>query len=102
MTTVEKKWAKYDLSGDGDLTQDELDRAKVLLDLELKEEKARAHKKMAQFSMILIVSYIVLIITPVIPDARADLLASMSDIFFITMGSVVGMFMGATAYMSRK
>jgi hypothetical protein len=39
---------------------------------------------------------------PFVPEARLATLASLSDMLFLSQASVIGMFFGATAYMSKN
>lgn len=93
---------KYDLEGDGNISDEDIERRIRITELERKEEKAEAHKQIAVSCVFMIIGYIVLITLPIVPDARAEIIASMSDMFFITMGTIIGTFMGVTAYMSRN
>ena len=39
---------------------------------------------------------------PFIPDSRLDTLAALSDMLFLSQASIVGLYFGASAYMSRR
>ena len=84
------------------LTAEEIEKEKELLELELREEKADSQKFMAWIAMISMLVYALLPLVPGINNKRLDTLASFSDIFFLSMASIIGMFFGATAYMTRK
>lgn len=96
------KYEQYDIDGDGVVTDDEMQRSNEMLELELREEKAEAQKRMAWVAMGSMVGFALLPVLPFVPEARLATLASLSDMLFLSQASVVGMYFGAQAYMSRK
>ena len=95
-------WDRFDTDGDGTITDEEIARGIELLELELREEKSDAQRKMAWLAMYSMCIYALLPLMPFIPEARLATLASLSDMLFLSQASVIGMFFGATAYMSKK
>ena len=95
-------WERFDTDGDGTITDEEISRGKEMLELELREEKSDAQRKMAWVAIISMCVFAVLPLMPFIPEARLSTLASLSDMLFLSQASVVGMFFGATAYRSKK
>ena len=95
-------WDRFDTDGDGTITDEEIARGKEMLELELREEKSDAQRKMAWVAMISMCVYAVLPLMPFVPEARLATLASLSDMLFLSQASVIGMFFGATAYMSKS
>ena len=95
-------WERFDTDGDGTITDEEISRGKEMLELELREEKSDAQRKMAWVAIISMCVFAALPLMPFIPEARLSTLASLSDMLFLSQASVVGMFFGATAYMSKK
>ena len=51
------KYAKYDIDGDGEVTDQELERHQQVVELELREEKADSQKQMAWVAMISMVLF---------------------------------------------
>ena len=82
------------------MSDEELARAKEFTDMELREEKAEAQKKMAWVAIIAMCAYP--LISLLIPESKLQTWGSMSDIIFLSQASIVGMYFGAQAYMSRK
>jgi hypothetical protein len=104
----DSKYAKYDLDGDGIVTDDEMAMNKEMLELEKArdeieriEEKSEAQKKMAWIAMFSMLAFTVFLFLPIIPDSRVSALADLLGLFYIGQASVVGAYMGFTAYMSR-
>jgi len=95
-------WDRFDTDGDGTITDEEIARGKEMLELELREEKSDAQRKMAWVAMVSMCVYAVLPLMPFVSEARLATLASLSDMLFLSQASVIGMFFGASAYMSKS
>jgi len=99
----DSEYNKYDLDGDGIVTDEELATMKEIEEMEMQERKALAQRRMAWISMAaMIIFTFVLMVPGVVPESRLKLLADLSALFYIAMAGVVGAYMGMTAYMSRK
>ena len=96
------RYAEYDADGDGTVTDDELAKHQEMLQLELQEDKANSQRQMAWVAVISMCVFALLPLAPFIPDSRLDTLASISDMLFLSQASIVGLYFGATAYMSRR
>jgi hypothetical protein len=94
------RYKQYDADGDGTVTDEELSRASEMIEIELREEKAEAQKRMAWVAIVAMCAYP--LISLVIPDSKLNTWSSMSDMIFLSQASIVGMYFGAQAYMSRK
>jgi len=92
----------FDLNSDGVITDDEVKTTQSMIDIELREEKAEAQRKMAWVAVLSMVAFMLLPIMPFVPDNRLETLASLSDMLFLSQASIVGFYFGATAYMNRK
>lgn len=99
---ADSAYAQYDLNHDGVVSDEELARSKEMLELELREEKAEAQKRMAWVALGSMVVYMLLPLMPFVPTDRLETLASLSDMLFLSQASIVGLYFGAQAYMSRK
>jgi|TARA_R110000851_G_scaffold18651_3_gene58424 hypothetical protein len=99
----DSNYNKYDLDGDGVVSDTELDKITKLEEMELKEEKADAQRRMAWVSIIVMILFTTIIMIPgLIPETRLKLLGDLSSLFYISMAGIVGAYMGMTAYMSKK
>jgi|TARA_R110002153_G_scaffold163073_4_gene315669 hypothetical protein len=98
----DSRFAIYDLNHDGTVTDEEMAQAKEMLEMELREEKAEAQKRMAWVAVASMILFMLLPLVPFIPENRLQTLASLSDMLFLSQASIVGFYFGAQAYMSRK
>ena len=97
---AKSRYAQFDADGDGVVSDQELSRAGEMIELELREEKAEAQKKMAWVAIIAMCAYP--LISLVIPESKLETWGSMSDMIFLSQASIVGMYFGAQAYMARR
>ena len=93
------KYAKYDLDGDGEVTDEELERHQQLVELELREEKADSQRNMAWVAMISMVMFSIFLMLPMMPDSRVKALSDLLGLFYIAQASIVAAYFGATAFM---
>ena len=96
------RYAQYDLDGDGTVSDEELARNQELVEIELREEKADSQRRMAWVSLVSMVVFALLPLMPFVPESRLSTLASLSDMLFLSQASIVGLYFGATAYMSKS
>lgn len=92
---------EYDFNKDGEVSEEEKDRATHLLELELREEKAEAQKKISWIAMLSMLIVTALLLTPVIPTDRISAISDLLDMFYLAQASIIGFYFGATAYMSK-
>jgi len=96
------KYEEFDLDHDGVVTDAEIKRSQEMLEIELREEKSAAQKKMAWAAMLSMIAFSALLFAPIIPDSRVSALADLLGLFYIAQAGVVGAYMGVSAWMSRK
>jgi len=75
---------------------------KELLELELREEKSDAQKRMAWIAMASMLLFTMFLFSPLVSDSRVGVLGDILGIFYIAQAGVVGAYMGVTAWMARK
>ena len=97
---AKSRYAQFDADGDGVVSDQELSRAGEMIELELREEKAEAQKKMAWVAIIAMCAYP--LISLIIPESKLQTWGSMSDMIFLSQASIVGMYFGAQAYMAKR
>jgi hypothetical protein len=98
----DSKYDSFDLDGDGTVTDKEFELEQKMMEVERLEEKSEAQKKMAWIAMFSMLAFTIFLFLPIIPDSRVKALADLLGLFYIGQASVVGAYMGFTAYMSRK
>jgi len=96
------RYAQYDLDGDGIVTDEEMKKSTEMLELELREEKADAQKRMSWVALISMLVFTIVLFSPILSDNRVNALADLLGLFYIAQASIVGFYFGAQAYMSRK
>jgi hypothetical protein len=97
-----KKFKRFDVNRNGDLSPEEIMQANELLELELREEKADTQRRMAWVAMLSMLIFTICLFLPIIPDTRVQALADLLGLFYIAQAGVVGAYMGVTAWMSRS
>jgi hypothetical protein len=98
----DSRYNKYDADWDGTVDDDEIDNAQEMLELELREEKADAHRRMAWAAMISMIIFTVALFLPWVSESRVAALADLLGLFYIAQAGVVGAYMGVTAWMSKS
>ena len=95
-------WAKYDIDQDGTVSDEEMARAERMIELDLREEKQDSQRRIAWVAMASMVGFAILPLMPFVSESRLSTLSSLSDMLFLSQASIIGLYFGATAYMSRK
>tara|TARA_R110000824_G_scaffold165764_1_gene342347 strand:+ start:1475 stop:1846 length:372 start_codon:yes stop_codon:yes gene_type:complete len=103
------EYEKFDLDGDGVVSDDELAMQKEIHEMERLDSQAKhehkkqaAQRRMATISLIAMLIFTVVVMTPIIPESRVKLLGELSALFYISMAGIVGAYMGMTAWMANK
>ena len=76
--------------------------AQRITDLELREEKAEAQKKIAWMAMASMVVFTGVLFTSFVNVDRVNALSDLLGLFYIAQAGVVGAYMGVAAWMSRR
>ncbi len=95
-------YAKYDLDGDGEITDEELEQAKEIRETERDLRKSLAQLRMARYTLVGMGLFTAAMFTPWISIERIEALSEISNLFYISGAGIVGAYMGTTAWMSRK
>jgi hypothetical protein len=97
---VDTNYAKYDLDGDGEITDDELAHAKEIRQAEHELRKLRAQRRMATASLVAMGAFTTAMFF--VEIERVAALSDISNLFYISGAGIVGAYMGTTAWMSKK
>ena len=95
-------YAKYDLDGDGEITDEELEQAKEIRETERDLRKSLAQLRMARYTLVGMGLFTAAMFTPWSSIERIEALSEISYLFYISGAGIVGAYMGTTAWMSRK
>lgn len=93
---------RYDLNKDGEVTDEEMERATMMLELELKEEKSDTQRRMSWVAIASMIVFTIFLFSPFIKDTRVAALADLLGLFYIAQASIVGAYFGISGYMSSK
>jgi len=97
----ESKFNRFDIDGDGIVSDNELKKAEEMIEFENKDAKEDQLRKMAWTAMISMVVFTFFLFLPIITTERIAALASVLQMFYIAQAGVVATFFGATAYVSK-
>ena len=97
---ADTEYAKYDLDGDGEITDEELEHAKEIRETERDLRKHLAQLRMARITLIAMGAFTLAMFF--IPLDRLAALSDISNLFYISGAGIVGAYMGTTAWMNRK
>ena len=96
----ESIYAEYDEDGDGIVSDEELSHVSEIKKLEHDLRKQRAQRRMATASLVAMASFTIAMF--LVDLERVKALADISNLFYITGGGIVSVYMGASAYMNRN
>lgn len=93
---------KFDHDKDGIISEKDLQISEQLIKLQIDNQKDQNQVRMAWVAMLSMLVITLLLFSPFVPDSRILALRDLLDLFYVAQASVVGMFMGVKAYMTRK
>ena len=96
----QSKFAEYDTDGDGTVTDAEIAMAKEIKATEDASRKHLAQLRMARFTLVAMGVFTAAMFF--IPVERVEALSDISNLFYISGAGIVGAYMGATAWASKK
>jgi len=96
----DSKYNEYDLDGDGIVTDEELENAKVMKETETLLRKQLAQLRMARATLIAMGAFTLAMF--LIDIDRVKALSDISNLFYLSGAGIVGAYMGTTAWMSKK
>lgn len=93
---------KYDVDGDGEVTDNELQDMEKIEEIERQNRKQSAQRRMAWVAIWSMIVFTIVLFSPLVSDARVNALADLLGLFYIAQAGVVGAFMGVSAWMSKR
>jgi|TARA_R100001509_G_scaffold147525_1_gene104921 hypothetical protein len=94
------QYEKYDIDGDGVVSDDEFAHMAEIKRLEHDLRKQRAQRRMATASLVAMAAFTAAMFFVDLDRVKA--LADISNLFYITGGGIVAAYMGASAIMNRN
>tara|TARA_Y100000114_G_scaffold24979_1_gene20716 strand:+ start:85 stop:396 length:312 start_codon:yes stop_codon:yes gene_type:complete len=94
------EYEKYDLDGDGVVTDEELEQVREMRETDRDLRKSLAQLRMARYTLIGMGLFTVAMFA--MPIEKIEALSDISNLFYISGAGIVGAYMGTTAWMSRK
>jgi hypothetical protein len=98
----DSKYLKHDLDGDGIVTDDEIAREERMIRLENNDKMQDQQRMLCWVSSISSILLIVLVMSPVIPDTRVEMVTALLSTYVVANLGIVATFMGATAFTRSK
>lgn len=97
---ADSEYAKYDVDGDGIVSDEELAMSERLQQLDLLNEKADAQRNMCWLALLGMLLYpsLVVICDFLNLDKAADILGAMSSIYYVSVAGLVSVWFGAQAW----
>lgn len=96
------RFESLDLDSNGTVTDDELEKADRILEMEITSEKSDSQRRMAWVCLLSVLVLTVLLVSPAVAETRVDALSDLVGLFYISMAGVIGAHMGVQAWMSRR
>jgi len=99
----DSEFAKYDLNGDGVVSDEELAMEERMIDLENRDKREDAQRTMAWYALGGMLLYPVCVVISVVAgiDAAAKILGDMAGVYFIAVAGIVAAFFGAQALTNK-
>ena len=96
------QYEKFDLDGDGVVSDQELSRSEHMIRLENSDKMQDQQRMLCWVSSISSIILIVLAMSPVIPDARVEMVTALLSTYVVANLGIVATFMGTTAFTRSK
>lgn len=96
----DSRFEDYDFDNDGVVTDQEIERAKEIREFEDQSRKHLGQLRIARWTLIGMGAFTAGMF--VVPVDRIEALSDISNLFFISGAGIIGAFMGAQAWMSKK
>ena len=96
------QYEQFDLDGDGIVSDEELSRSEHMIRLENSDKMQDQQRMLCWVSSISSIILIVLVMSPAINDAKAQMAIPLISTYVIANLGIVSVFMGATAFTRSK
>ena len=96
------RFESLDLDQDGTVSDEELEKADRILEMEITEEKSDSQRRMAWICLLSVIVLTVLLVSPAVAETRVSALSDLVGLYYISMAGVIGAHMGVQAWMNRR
>lgn len=98
------EYAKYDVDGDGIVTDEEFIMEQKMMRLENEDQKEDAQRKMAWFSLwgMLLYPFSIFMTVYFGLDKAAEIIGDIASVYFVSVAAIVAAFFGKEAYVKSK
>ena len=96
------QYEQFDLDGDGIVSDEELSRSEHMIRLENSDKMQDQQRMLCWVSSISSIILIVLVMSPVIPDTRVEMVTALLSTYVVANLGIVATFMGTTAFTRSK
>lgn len=94
------KDVKYDINGDGIVSDEEVAKSEHIIELENADKKEDQLRQMAWVAMISMVLFTICLFLPIVSVDRLMALDNLLSMFYIAQAGIVASFFGSSAYMN--
>jgi len=98
----DSQYEQFDLDGDGIVSDEELSRSEHMIRLENSDKMQDQQRMLCWVSSISSIILIVLVMSPVIPDTRVEMVTALLSTYVVANLGIVATFMGTTAFTRSK
>lgn len=98
----DSQYEQFDLDGDGIVSDEELLRSEHMIRLENSDKMQDQQRMLCWVSSISSIILIVLVMSPVIPDTRVEMVTALLSTYVVANLGIVATFMGTTAFTRSK
>ena len=98
----ESAYEEYDMDGDGVVSDEELMHLQEIKETEASLRKQRAQRRMATATLCAMGAFTFLMFAPWVSIERIEALSDISNLFYISGAGIVGAYMGASAWMTKR
>lgn len=98
------EYDKYDLDGDGIVTDEEFMMEQKMMRLENEDQKEDAQRRMAWFSLwgMLLYPFSIFMTVYFGLDKAAEIIGDIASVYFVSVAAIVAAFFGKEAYVKSK
>ena len=94
-------WEKADSNGDGIVSDKELQMRERMIRLENQDKKEDQQRYMVWFSAISVTAFIIILMLPIVPLDRLNMLSSIASTWVISNMGIIGAFIASNAFVKK-